>query len=348
MKKNRSGMGLIFLILIMLLLIVWIGSLRNQNSNYTWMEFEQDYEQNAIQEVEIQPNKEVPTGAVKVTLNNGYTRTLYVSDVTKVEQTMQEWGITTILRDVPKENWFVVEGTHQPVIDTDTFQKAQRILSLNMRAGAKGNVYPLGGILKCGECKKAMARKSARGKVYYGCRTYREKGKRFCKSHSIGEGVLFNAVLEAINLQVSRIGDMQALLQRVHHAPKRLEYTESLASKIKLSQKELDSEVKVFDKTYYDLVHGNISQEQFKRIRAICEKRQNELHGIIKALSEEIKKAAQTAGGRPAYLDIFQNSKRFEELTRNLSFNLIESVYVYSDRSVEINFRFTDPHTTCS
>ncbi|MDR1664667.1 MAG: recombinase family protein [Clostridiales bacterium] len=247
-------------------------------------------------------------------------------------------------RRVPRENWYVVSGTHDAIVSGETFERAQRLLDLNVRAGSKGNVFPLGGILKCGECKKAMSRKTTRDYVYYCCRTYREKGKRFCKAHSIREEMLFNTVLEAINFQITQMDDLQALIRRVKTAPKKFGDYGGLEDRIKSSEQELRNEISVFDRAYYDYANGIISGRQFERIREICEKRQNELKGVIEGLSNEIKMSAIAEDAKPVYMDDFQKDGRFGELTRGMAFDLIESIYVYADKSVEINFKFADPY----
>ena len=58
-------------------------------------------------EAVIQPNKETPTGAVRVALSNGEERILYVTDVKEVEAEFASFGIDPEIRDIPRENWFM-------------------------------------------------------------------------------------------------------------------------------------------------------------------------------------------------------------------------------------------------
>ncbi len=244
-------------------------------------------------------------------------------------------------RRLPKEEWYIVDGMHEPIVDTDTFERAQQLLTRNSRAGKRGSVYPLGGILKCGECKKAMSRKTSKGRSYYGCRTYREKGKQFCWPHTIREDVLFDTLLEAINLQILQLGDKQELLQRIHDARVKPQDIVHLEHRLAQTEGMLENEMAVFDRTYYDMVKGKISEEQYLRIRELCETRQTQLRELITMLSKEIE-STRTVKTKPASLALFQKSNRLSELTRTLACDLIESVYVYKDKSVEINFRFAD------
>jgi len=74
---------------------------------YTKAELTADLEGGRVTRAEIQPNKETPTGAVKVYLTDGRSRVSYVSDVKEIESLLEEYEINPIMRDVPKENWFL-------------------------------------------------------------------------------------------------------------------------------------------------------------------------------------------------------------------------------------------------
>ncbi len=245
-------------------------------------------------------------------------------------------------RKKPKESWYVVEGTHEPIVGRETFQKAQSLLAMNVRAGSGDYIYPLAGMLKCGECGKAMSRKSSKGIAYYYCRTYREKGKQFCYSHSIREDALFDAVLEALNLEISTIANMEALLSRAAEVSAKSGEYGDLEAKLLATRRNLENEVGVFDRAYYDLTSGVISDEQFKRIRAICEKRQDELKIALRNISGEINRLESQLSARPPGLKTFKDGQALK-LSRALTVSLIEMISVSRDRTVEINLKYGKP-----
>ncbi|MDD3659424.1 MAG: ATP-dependent zinc metalloprotease FtsH [Lachnospiraceae bacterium] len=108
MNRTGKGLNLYFVIIIALLLItVWISSLSNNEEDYTYSEFLQELEAGSIKDVVIQPNKETPTGALLLTMENGEEKVLYVSDVTKIEDLLEKYEISPVLKDVPQENWFI-------------------------------------------------------------------------------------------------------------------------------------------------------------------------------------------------------------------------------------------------
>jgi hypothetical protein len=245
-------------------------------------------------------------------------------------------------RKVPRENWYVVSGTHEPIVDFVTFQAARKRLAKNVRSGVRGNVYPLGGLLKCGECGKAMSRKSSKSRAYYCCRTTREKGRQFCQPHSIREDILFGAVLEAINGHISLTG-AQELARSLKAARKNSgQSANPLSERLCKAKKELENEIAVFDKTYYDYAGGNVSGEQFRRIRELCEKRQQALRTVVGNLALKLESESPgppEAAVAPDDLESLVVHGRARELTRGLALALLKAVYVYGDSSVRVCFK---------
>ena len=108
MSKNNKSFYVYFVVIIgLLLLTVWVGTLRVQNNGYTRGEFEEQLEKNEIAVVNICPNRDVPTGSLEIVLKNGEERILYVTDVTEMEDLVREYGIDCGVESVPEESWFL-------------------------------------------------------------------------------------------------------------------------------------------------------------------------------------------------------------------------------------------------
>ncbi len=107
-NKSRGLGGYFIVILILLGISIWIGTLRSNETGYNWNNFMADFEAANIVKVTIAPNSEVPTGSVYVETEDGNIFEMYVSDVTKVEEILHETDdITVVMRDMPSENWFM-------------------------------------------------------------------------------------------------------------------------------------------------------------------------------------------------------------------------------------------------
>jgi cell division protease FtsH len=108
--KNSKGINLTFIIIMALVLVtIWASTMKDSNGSYTKGQFIEDLESGQVIDVIIQPNSQVPTGTLDITLKDNEEKTLYVSDVVEIQELIAGYNIDPIVRDVPQENWFLTE-----------------------------------------------------------------------------------------------------------------------------------------------------------------------------------------------------------------------------------------------
>ena len=108
MTKNNKGFNLYFLIMLgILLVMIWYTSANSSGNNYTKGTFVKDLEAGTVTGVVIQPNAETPTGIVSVEKKSGETNLLYVTDVTEIQDLLEQYDIDPRVKDIPRENWFL-------------------------------------------------------------------------------------------------------------------------------------------------------------------------------------------------------------------------------------------------
>ncbi len=74
------------------------------------------------------------------------------------------------LRSLPRDQWLVVEGCHEPLIAPDLWQRVQEKLSSASRPSYGGRVGIFAGKLRCLYCGRTLRRcKSSKGRCYYRC-----------------------------------------------------------------------------------------------------------------------------------------------------------------------------------
>lgn len=108
MNKSSKGFNIYFLMIIgLLFLTVWIGTYQNQGDDYTKSDLRADLQKNLIKEVVIQPNEAGTTGSVTVKFHDGDKKVLYATDVAEIEDIAQEYDIEPVIKDIPRESWFL-------------------------------------------------------------------------------------------------------------------------------------------------------------------------------------------------------------------------------------------------
>ena len=242
---------------------------------------------------------------------------------------------------VPKEAWVRTENHHEPIIDRETFDKAQKcILSRKRNKSENGNVYNtiFRGYLKCYDCKKSMIKVSCnryRDKIYivYDCYTHRRISKDFCVSRRIKYNELINKVIEKINHDIDFFIEFES---------NKLDYIQDNKelSKVKddiLSKNNKINELEKFKREIlYDLKKNLITKEDYD---FYSETYNDETRRILKELNS-IKEQEFTLSHDEevirCFIKKFKKYKNISTLTEKVLEDLIKKIYVKDDKSIEI------------
>ena len=136
--NRQSGRVGIYAILVIALIVgyLYLENQVNSQSTYTMEALEQSLKEGKIGSARITQNKEVPTGSVSVDVQDLGERHLYVTDVKEMERLLKEYGISTQIQDVPKENIFLT--TLLPVLLTGGLV-LMMFMMMNRQMGGGGN-----------------------------------------------------------------------------------------------------------------------------------------------------------------------------------------------------------------
>ncbi|MEY8325129.1 ATP-dependent zinc metalloprotease FtsH [Lachnospiraceae bacterium 54-11] len=108
MNNRSKGFNAYFILVLLLMALLIIPNfLDNGQADYTRGELMHDLENDNIAYANITPSRETPTGEVDFILNSGASRTLYVTDVTEIEQILISHGINPEVEKVEEESWFL-------------------------------------------------------------------------------------------------------------------------------------------------------------------------------------------------------------------------------------------------
>jgi len=246
---------------------------------------------------------------------------------------------------VPESEWFVVENAVPAIVDKETFQTAQNLHKRDTRtAPGKREVYLFSGFIRCADCGKSMARHKAKGLVYYQCRTHQDKSKARCTKHSIRLDILEKAVLAAVQKQIEFVESLSEIIDEINNAP--IVHTESLRLNALLEQrtKELEKVTGVLDDLYMDWKTGDITRDQYRRMKVRFEEQSQQLQETIAHLQSECEIAAQGVDTENPYLTTFLKHRNIDSLSRGLLVELVNTIYVHEDKSIEIEFNFADQY----
>ncbi len=109
MKKSMRGYGFYFIILLIIIAAVYLSeSFSSGNGEkYSYSDYVSDLDSGNVSLVEVYQNEEAPTGRIRVSLKDGTSYRLFVTNTAKAEQDAQERNIESYVSDIEKPSWFL-------------------------------------------------------------------------------------------------------------------------------------------------------------------------------------------------------------------------------------------------
>ena len=150
-KSRGSGIrGLLIYVIIIVAIFALMYILTNTSrvdDSYTYAEFEKDLAADAkdnsyIKELLINQNSEVPTGVLTVTFKDDTKKTLYIENVSKLTDVLNEAGQEYTLKDVARVGFFA--GTLLPMLIMAAIMFVLFMIIANRQGGGSGSVMNFG------------------------------------------------------------------------------------------------------------------------------------------------------------------------------------------------------------
>ena len=288
----------------------------------------------------IDPAKRPLWGAVTITtiLKNR----MYCGDMVQGRYRVKSYKIH-VQEVVPEDEWYIVENTHEAIIDRDIFVKVQRLLLRDTRtAPQKKQIYLFSGFLRCADCGKAMTRSKVGGTVYYYCRTYKDQSKNACTKHTIKHNRLEAAVLYAVQQQVYLAVDYTKTIERINRVPLVKSQSKKLADAIEQKERELSKIARYKQAIYQDWKDGEISHSDYRHMKEDYEEQAEALNEVIEKLRAEQAELENGIDTENPFLKAFRQYGNIEKLTRDVLIELVDHIKVYEGGNISIVFRFAD------
>lgn len=277
------------------------------------------------------------------TVNDILKNRLYVGDMVQGRQRVKSYKIHK-QEQVPEEDWYIVENTHEAIITRPAFEKVQALLKRDTRtAPRKTTLYLFSGFLRCADCGKAMSRSKVKGIVYYFCRTYKDQSKTACTKHSIKHNLLETAVLYAIRQQLYLAVDYAATLEALRTTSLRKSQCSQLDVFIEAKEKERKKLLRYQQFLYQDWKDGEITPSNYRHMNDSYEQQITAIEHLLQNLHIEREKAQQEEDMLSPALSSFEKCKTIDTLSRDILVALVDHIKIHEDGNISVVFQFADP-----
>lgn len=240
-------------------------------------------------------------------------------------------------------NWVVVEGTHEPLVDAETFRKVRLLVNSRKHTRSRTYDFLLKGLIFCHECGYPLAvlnRKNARGEdvLYFVCRTYQRFTKAgVCTCHSIKEKTVTDAVIAKVREVCQAYLNPDELLLMAREAVENAGKQSSLETELQALQSKIDSLTANLDRMYTDRLNGLLPEADFQRIFGRIKGEREQLEEKRQALEFQRKSPVRS---EDRARELVQRFIETAGESRELLVSLIERVELTEDKEVMIKFRF--------
>ena len=286
----------------------------------------------------------------RTTINTILTNRAYIGDMVQ-GKVKQELCNNIVMHYTNKDDWIVVEGTHEAIIERNLFFEVQDILEKKKteqavrRKNSKSREYKeenlLKGRIKCGCCGKSMnlaqnVRGNSISRSYY-CSGYKELREAVCTNKNrINKSSVESKVLESIKKCIFNNIDESSLSLEI--ADKNTQDIKKRMVQIERAIRQTNS--KIAD-LYKDVSDGLIDENDYLLMKTKFLNDKKQLEREEKLLSDKLKKTSDSAGKLRA-ADYLKKCKKAKKLDRKMVESFIELVTINDDKSIEITFSCCD------
>ena len=280
------------------------------------------------------------------------TNEVYTGVLVQGKQTTPNHKVK-VRQAVEEKDWVRIENTHIPLIDPCLFEIVQTLLERDTRTSPKADlVFPLAGLLYCGDCGQPMVRKtttySLKGAgdvpsqkyAYFVCQG--QSTEKSCSWHRMREKELLDAVLQAVNHHVRNVLDTEKALRDIDTAPSVQFLIQKYEGHIEKKEAELKKAEKLKVGIYEDLKDGLLDKSEYLKLKQEFDGRIQDATDAIRSLRQEIISLQENHSQHYAWMDYFKEFGELQELTRWAAAITINRILVFEDNRIKIVFNFED------
>ncbi len=230
-------------------------------------------------------------------------------------------------RPRPRESWYIVPGTHEPIIDRELWDRVQRRIAQRAKPFAGGTIGPFAGIARCANCGYAMRSSKTRGRHYLQCPS-RYIAKEACIGSFIAVDWLEQLVLSELRRLTEAYLDTEALAKSLPIADDFQAQRKSLCSELKDCQRKIDEYTEGIGALYIDRIRGELRESDYRAMHADFEKKRANLETLAAQRARELEALEETARLGDRRMELAEQYLHPAQLTREMSEILIERISV--------------------
>lgn len=278
------------------------------------------------------------------------TSEVYIGNLTQLKTKRESFKNHKII-DVPRDDWIRCENTHDPIISKEQFNKIQELIKSNTKSKSeiKEKTYSIyNGILKCADCVRAMYKQSDnrgnRQLSNYFCNTYLYISNTSCSPHKIKTEDLNNMVLEAIQLQIKLVIELDRSLKKLYLRNNRETVESEYKNNVRLAEIKIENLNNKKILLYEDWKFDEIDKDEYllksKKIDDEIKQVEDNLELYTQTYRENIRRMKKN----DYWISHYKRNKKIKKVTKEVLHELIDVIYVTEEGNIDIRFKYKNEY----
>ena len=259
--------------------------------------------------------------------------------------------------EVPKNEQYRFENTHEAIIDQETWDAVQKVREGKRRRNNMGEIDKYSGLLYCADCGSKLyfvRGKSIKPNDYnFICSRYRKHvGADLCTAHRIREVALDEIILEEIRRITyyarTKTRDFVEFINKKSSSENRRELTAKTNELSKLEKRNTELNA-LFKRLYEDNVLGKITNEQFRMLSDGYNAEQRAIAEQIPILQKQIEDLKASSTNVERFVMISNKYTDLQTLTPEILRTFIDKIVIHertekwaktAEQQIDIYFRY--------
>lgn len=247
------------------------------------------------------------------------------------------------LKLIPREKWIIIENTHEPIVESCTFELAQTFINRKSSIESSNEKFPhlLSGLLFCGDCGSRMTFARPYGdRIYCICMQY----KRFntCSRHTILESTVEKLVFEDLQRISIQATNKDRLIKIANNKP-----TKNKILEINIQIGKIESrlvEIRNTIKTLYeDKLRNIIIESDFMSLSQDFNQERIKLTEKLFHLNWQKANAMTDESGESELVKKINELVDFKCVDKSILTRLITRIEIFEDKTLQIKYKFKNP-----
>lgn len=255
---------------------------------------------------------------------------------------------------VPREEWIITKGTHEPIVTEELFNKVQEYFVRMKEEHGQAAVYNskskkasiFKGHLRCGECGQAMflRNKHSHSKVtaWYYCALHENYNSSYCVKKAVKKQDVEDIALKLIRTQIKLFTDAREMIIDLNKKESSKTKHRIYSDQIRNVKKQIEKYMSLKASLYEDFANGVLSQSDYISMGQEYAQKADELRIFLAELEKEAQKYSQTYAMNGSWAQIIEQYQNVDTLTEKMIDAFIDQIILYNNGHVEVKFRFKD------